>query len=98
MKTSNAKQLRSKPRGRHSFAYVIIGPQVKRHLLKYGKNNVVSAAGNLSKIASTALAVAMLNRNYLQAATDRIIRYWKSEGFDLSDQEKLVEAFLAGKK
>jgi hypothetical protein len=95
--TSKPRYVKRKPLRYRVFS-VDLSPAVQQQLLKYGKNNVVAARGNLRIIAEAALGIAMLHRDYIESATTKLVRYWSAEGFDMHNQSNLIESLLKAKK
>jgi len=91
------KKARQRVQGRNQLVMVRISPQVRRHLLAFGRANVISANGNLSHIAEAAINITMLHREFLHEATNRFARYAKAEGFEPNQHYQLIESMLAAR-
>ena len=71
-----------------------IEPEIAKQIRKFGRNCCCAAKGDLSLIVRSVLAMSMLHRPFIEAATSKFVQYAKAEGFE-NQHELMMERLEA---
>ncbi len=87
------EQARRRIEGDEEWVTVRLSRQMRRHLRAYGRSVFHGANGDLDILSASVLKIAMMHREFIEAAACKFVRYAEAEGFG-EDQARLHESLL----